>query len=1080
MTFRELSLLRTSLFTLAVLAGNPCLAQQTADNDRPDSDLRADQKVPYFSQKGLVLIDLYRKLFLEDSPSYRGAADIVYKYGTVDLESRPLQYLLPNVMKLPEFRAKVKEGRRYQQQYWHDLATRVTGPEGAKLGLQFDPYAETISSLRDLQSGKRLQLRPYTEAEAVRMARTDIQRKYHLSEATFGRWIADPTNRRDYQKLVWRYQNQDIPDTQKPSFKAWQGQELERLDNFILGNYRKTLELLISECGMKVGLSEPGKPKDAWQDDDAKPFTVLLERDAIAKLHLKLVREKDGSLAVQARLAGRQLDLTIRSTVRTKYLGHDVHYMGAEYVKLRPTLPLGLMQEIHGNPGRRNESREFIASAAKLAAEATKDVEKIRNLVIETAEKGIPGLIDAAIKGQEERTKDVFSPDLNKFRDRFGTRWFGRGNTSFASVVDLMWAGYAKDKDFWIKRDLQAELNGAPDFTEGTAPLLKNLEPAPRKKVLNFGKGLLRSVKGTIATEGEDADSLVKNIDWGSGGDEHDIKSPESVKRLEKEMIFEIKPSTTIAVELPSEFEIPPPISAMDATAAQLSQDKTHARPNQFFLMRRRPHPIGADRIMPILKPTGFELNDVEVFAKEGTKLEAGTDYELLYDAKRGHYFLNVKNKSIGTVRYIAGFREAPKAHLDSMSLPQKLLELDENRLRAIAGELKTAGLTAIAETLEKTLDEARSHGQKLSVFSLATIFEEEALYSYYPANKKHTFGPSRFGNYSKYVNSDGRLCAQCDGSNSLFRDFLRAYFADDPSLSAETQSYYVNAEKTLISLGMRHRKAVLTKNGKPLVVLDVTPPKLDPRKPEKRFSFAFLKEMFKKLWNRGKNKSKTEVVTAKQEVNTPKLKALLGESAAPMVIEDEIGVTLKQIEAAQKSMEDQMVLIVGNKHPKLDPSEPVARVSKLAAVLKQTLRGQLSFEQIRAELQKLMPEHSNRSATSVTATIDELVAQIRELGAREVERLESYSQKLQTIPKGENQKFGYYANNALRGRINDLLATISKSAPALQSVPNAAFTAKKTTLILPPEIESTALAAEQILREALRKRLCQPGGGGP
>ncbi|MEW6055410.1 MAG: hypothetical protein AB1540_02255, partial [Bdellovibrionota bacterium] len=200
-------------------------------------------------------------------------------------------------------------------------------------------------------------------------------------------------------------------------------------------------------------------------------------------------------------------------------------------------------------------------------------------------------------------------------------------------------------------------------------------------------------------------------------------------------------------------------------------------------------------------------------------------------------YFLRILNREKLThVQITARFDRT----LKRKTLPEKVFQIDLDKLKNAADQMSEAGFTDVGARLSKLVQRAQVTGKKISIFDVKTAFASSARYS--KVAEKETSAlttdvKNRFSKYSKFA-VDGRLCGQCDSANSMFNDLAQILFEGDDRISFSTVG--VVRSRARLPLGRQriylhdigHLMTQLNIDGQPAAILDATPWRPDPRNP--------------------------------------------------------------------------------------------------------------------------------------------------------------------------------------------------------------------------------------------------------
>lgn len=274
--------------------------------------------------------------------------------------------------------------------------------------------------------------------------------------------------------------------------------------------------------------------------------------------------------------------------------------------------------------------------------------------------------------------------------------------------------------------------------------------------------------------------------------------------------------------------------------------------------------------LVGIALPDGSRLTGLTVTDLDGVPLQPGRDYSVIQSQTQGSYAIRLDGgegapSREGTPRQVPWIltqvtyqERAPSAQ--PLAPPPTL---SRARVAALIPALRDAGFTALATSLQESIDSrpstagvAQSSGAsqalRIPVGVLAQIFEEQARYSYrserqLPGRMLPVLPENPFSDFIRFVGEEGRACAQCDGTNALFVEFINlASDSIDPIRAELALGLQVPRELHLhgaAQLGARDRHAVarilrVVPDGAPPPtelqswLYDVTPRRPDPLSP--------------------------------------------------------------------------------------------------------------------------------------------------------------------------------------------------------------------------------------------------------
>lgn len=245
---------------------------------------------------------------------------------------------------------------------------------------------------------------------------------------------------------------------------------------------------------------------------------------------------------------------------------------------------------------------------------------------------------------------------------------------------------------------------------------------------------------------------------------------------------------------------------------------------------------LEANRLV-IPRRQGFAPQTVEITSGDMV-YRLGVDFDLLEDVNAQFLFANFRHMPPAMVTVRAVF--AKSAVAEPQSVPQDLRRLRAPVLAELGAELRRGGVVHLAESL--LLLSLRSSGEVLAE-DLADVFRRGSRYSYYPERAGSVSGAEGiFANHSRFVDDEGILCFQCDGSNQLFVNFLNEYFRrTNLPYVARLKRVLVREKGKLNEIG-HVVTAVDDLQGRELWSADVTPGHMDSRNGAARAARDLLK----------------------------------------------------------------------------------------------------------------------------------------------------------------------------------------------------------------------------------------------
>jgi hypothetical protein len=241
------------------------------------------------------------------------------------------------------------------------------------------------------------------------------------------------------------------------------------------------------------------------------------------------------------------------------------------------------------------------------------------------------------------------------------------------------------------------------------------------------------------------------------------------------------------------------------------------------------------DGQLAIPTPPGQVLRQVKVRNEQGTELIEGKDFTLQTSRNDETYWIAPRGEQARS-RLVFEAQFAPAGN--PAHPPRELTHLDPTRLRALTAQLHEAGFESLAGALRVLIDEKVARAQGISTRDLETTFILTSLYSTSPERQPSAAdraleakSGNPFARFAKFLDG-GIFCAQCDGSNELFAQFLENYFADNPRVKVQRLSGFSVPPDGQVTAADRHASTGIRVDGMQAETLDTTASSLDPRNP--------------------------------------------------------------------------------------------------------------------------------------------------------------------------------------------------------------------------------------------------------
>lgn len=420
---------------------------------------------------------------------------------------------------------------------------------------------------------------------------------------------------------------------------------------------------------------------------------------------------------------------------------------------------------------------------------------------------------------------------------------------------------------------------------------------------------------------------------------------------------------------------------------------------------------VNAARRVSLPRPftqEGFhDLQFLQVYSEDGTSLRSGRDYEVIEDQDRRALAIRVLKSGVKEVRYSAGF-SAPESH----KKPLPGLRVEIARIANLRSALHEAGFDRLVTELDALI---KRNPRTVKVHVLADIFRRSAVYATsfetqlgtLPEGRKPTPG-NPFIDFIRFLDPEGRLCAQCTGTNEFFAEFLRNALDPKLGIRVETVSVDVRNDHVIPLLGHQITFVWLPGSDIPLQ-LDVTPTggtsgaRPSPTLWER--VRRFFGEEDAREWDATQEQRslpewsqllREQVNEAKEVHSIPaREKSKVQEVESFVPLQNAYSALLKSVQGFKRS---------------LDPSEPLARAALLSRVAIELMRGRLTEAQAKEQLEKVpLPQDEN------------ILRAIGEYAREQSETLDRY------LKKGGSSKYPHYQSQTLVAEIKTVYFELEK-----------------------------------------------------
>ena len=373
-----------------------------------------------------------------------------------------------------------------------------------------------------------------------------------------------------------------------------------------------------------------------------------------------------------------------------------------------------------------------------------------------------------------------------------------------------------------LREDLRAEQRRRPDIRREPYASLPSALQAPRSRSRGSGalsgidtlqSGSRRQIRSprVLRAHPQGAETRITPRNIGMGAETSDsalgIRARSSFNRPSGRELFviaETNTSTLVAAE---------PLSVWKRSLIpNMTVEQSDAR-------------LDSARRVAIPTQDRARLRTVQVRDQNGQLLQQGRDYSVLYDPRDGGYVLQVSEarRSGEPFRIESTFQAQPRQISRRQAQP---IELDRVRVEALTHELEADGFTALSSRLHARLLEEPE--RPLTDDEVERIFRESATYTYDTQfGESREAGEGRFSRFRGYLDTEGRVCAQCDGANGLFRVFLEGALNGDAEIEVRNRTVLVmNADEREVAFPPErvHADTAISDRGGLRRRLDVTP----------------------------------------------------------------------------------------------------------------------------------------------------------------------------------------------------------------------------------------------------------------
>lgn len=235
--------------------------------------------------------------------------------------------------------------------------------------------------------------------------------------------------------------------------------------------------------------------------------------------------------------------------------------------------------------------------------------------------------------------------------------------------------------------------------------------------------------------------------------------------------------------------------------------------------------------ILEIPTKDSYAISTIEVRDARGKTLDFGKDFRIERSGDGLGTRIVFTDKKTSLVAFKAGFHPEP---IESVGLPP----LHPKQLEEPLWLLHEAGFAEIAQDLKAKIQTANRMKLPIEEKLLEETYHSKSYYSKIPEKKatQTQLGLARknpFAKYSNFLDANGTLCAQCDGGNALYRDFLAETFKHEPDIHVRIQhGYQVHKGEGYLTDNALHARTESRKGGRRAAISDATPRVMHPDNP--------------------------------------------------------------------------------------------------------------------------------------------------------------------------------------------------------------------------------------------------------
>ena len=730
---------------------------------------------PPASLKGDIIAQQFWDLLFSEHPQYTGAHEL---FSTEPRVSRSYQIpdrnrsALEKVLATSEAKKIMAEGKRSQIEYFKKIEKQF------EIDTQWP--AKLQSSFNQLVSESTI-----TEQIAYQRAKQAFP--------TVDKPETDGATRENFKQRYQRelYQADVSQDLKLQDFEKWRTQSIEQLDRVAETNLKKSVKFW----------SETGKHRHfSFHIDRATALKLgLIEQMGTAEMAAfsltKDLREaKGGVLSTIDTKVPVYVEYFSRLDDDPKIFGYGSTHNGMDYFynTNHHFSEASAMHEALGEYYSAIDTKNFLKAKAigriSKPLKFSRDFSKMKKTIAEYLRVNRSLIIDQGRARFAEGVRFSFETRLHKDLQTY--------EALFRDLNYIAWEKTAQDPLYWQTRDALAEKVG--------------------KKPTSLG-GFFDRIS-EMAKEGSIARRAGLNL------------------KLSKEL-----QNTAKELETTRAFEVY--IDSKKSEFFSLAQLEDLADSAPVTLPSQR---VGSTRVQSIAEltptdgaifiptPDEHNLTSIKVVNSNGKLLVAEKDYHLVKVNSRNAYAAKLTDPTKdASVLIDATFSR----HAQNKILIDPVLE-DLAKIRNLSLKLKEAGFKPVANAIDLLVESSKVSRQPIHVSNLERLMAQKSIYTYQPAQGLISSGDeiakNSFLKYSRFINHEGVLCAQCDTGNAIFTEFMNEYQQGKDGMHFRSaggfQSFVPESDggPRILALDQLHARTELSQNDALIGQFDATPKNLN------------------------------------------------------------------------------------------------------------------------------------------------------------------------------------------------------------------------------------------------------------